>query len=267
MAVSQACEIAAPGAEKKFPHACSTFVLVNAFSRPPITIAVKMARKVTVTVLPSSIDSLRVWPNEPWCVRRSRACSPHWPAPGAPARSLPNSWWRSSWWRCSWSGCRRGGSRVSPGFPCPWSPGLARPRRLPGHQQAEFLHGHGWRPEAGYPAVVHDRDPVRKRVDLVELGRDDEHGDAVVALLHDALVHELDRTDVKPSGRLAGHQQLVFAAEFPGQDDLLLVAPDNVPTAVSADVVRTSNSCTRSAALSAMAPRLRLMPDANGGLL
>ena len=64
MAVFQAWLMAAPGAEKKLPHACSTVVLVNAFSRPPITMAVKMARKITVTELPSSIDSLRVWPND-----------------------------------------------------------------------------------------------------------------------------------------------------------------------------------------------------------
>src|SRR5215468_7053212 len=66
MAVFQAWLMAAPGAEKKLPHACSTVVLVNAFSRPPITMAVKMARKITVTELPSRIDSLRIWPNDLW---------------------------------------------------------------------------------------------------------------------------------------------------------------------------------------------------------
>src|SRR5690348_5240506 len=64
MAVLQAWLMAAPGAEKKWPHACSTVVLVNAFSRPPITMAVKMARNITVTELPSRIDSLRIWPND-----------------------------------------------------------------------------------------------------------------------------------------------------------------------------------------------------------
>src|ERR1700761_6802456 len=64
MAVLQAWLMAAPGAEKKLPHACSTVVLVNAFSRPPMTMAVKMARKITVTELPSRIDSLRIWPND-----------------------------------------------------------------------------------------------------------------------------------------------------------------------------------------------------------
>src|SRR6516162_3985357 len=64
MAVFQAWLMAAPGAEKKLPHACSTVVLVNAFSRPPITMAVKMASTITVTELPSRIDSRRIWPND-----------------------------------------------------------------------------------------------------------------------------------------------------------------------------------------------------------
>ncbi len=41
--------------------------------------------------------------------------------------------------------------------------------------------------------------------------------------------------------------------------------PDSVPTGVSAEVVRTSNSCTRSAAFLAMAARSRLIPEENGG--
>src|SRR5580704_11277034 len=64
MAVFHAWLIAAPGAEKRLPQASSTVLLVNAFSRPPITMAVKMARKITVTELPSRIDSLRIWPND-----------------------------------------------------------------------------------------------------------------------------------------------------------------------------------------------------------
>ena len=49
-------------------------------------------------------------------------------------------------------------------------------------------------------------------------------GDAVVALLDDPAVHELDRPDVEASGGLAGDQHLVLAPDLPGQDDLLLVA-------------------------------------------
>src|SRR5260370_18573702 len=64
MAVSQALAMAAPGAEKRLPHGCSAVVLVNAFSRPPITMGVKMARKITVTELPSRIDFLKIEPND-----------------------------------------------------------------------------------------------------------------------------------------------------------------------------------------------------------
>src|SRR5947207_15919479 len=84
MAVFQAWLMAAPGAEKKLPHACSTVVLVNAFSRPPITIAVKMARKITVTELPSRIDSLRIWPNDLWLSPLLSFCFVAVAGPGAP---------------------------------------------------------------------------------------------------------------------------------------------------------------------------------------
>ena len=214
MAVSQAWAMAAPGAEKRLPHACSTFVLVNAFSRPPITMAVKMARKITVTELPSRIDSLRIWPNDLRLSPLFSFCFVAVAGPGEPGDS---------------AGTRRRllAHELSPAPAC--SAAGASSFRGSGdfrsrHQQAEFLHRHRGRPEAGDPALVHDRDPVRERVDLVQLGRDDEHGHAVVALLHDAAVHELDRADVEATGRLAGHQHLVLPPEFPGQDDLLLVA-------------------------------------------
>ena len=93
-----------------------------------------------------------------------------------------------------------------------------------GHQPPELGGGHVRVAEAGDPALVHDRDPVGQRVDLVELGGDDDHGDAVVALLDDPAVHELDRPDVEAAGRLARDQHLVLAPDLPGQDDLLLVA-------------------------------------------
>src|SRR5690242_19613283 len=131
MAVSQAFTSAAPGAENRLPQACRTVVLVKAFSRPPMTMAVKIASTVTV---------------------------------------------------------------------------------------AELLGRHGRRPEAGNPAVVDDRDPVGERVDLVELGGDDEHGRAPVAFGDDAAVDELDGAHVKTPGGLAGHEQLVLAAQLPGQD-------------------------------------------------
>ncbi len=55
--------MAVPGSEKKLPQACSTAVLVNAISRPPITMAVKMARIVTTTELPSRMASSSARPN------------------------------------------------------------------------------------------------------------------------------------------------------------------------------------------------------------
>src|SRR5690349_7053867 len=87
MAVFQAWLMAAPGAEKKLPHACSTVVLVNAVSRPPITMAVKMARKITVTELPSRIDSLRIWPNDLWLSPLFSFCCVAVAGPGEPGGS------------------------------------------------------------------------------------------------------------------------------------------------------------------------------------
>ena len=67
-------------------------------------------------------------------------------------------------------------------------------------------------------------DPVRERVHLVELGRDDEHGHALVPLGDDLLVDELDGPHVHPAGGLGGEEELEGPGELPGDDDLLLVA-------------------------------------------
>ena len=64
--------------------------------------------------------------------------------------------------------------------------------------------------------------------DLVELGRDDQHGRALVALLDDALVDVLDRADVEAARRLGRHDQLERPRELAGDDDLLLVAAGQV---------------------------------------
>ena len=50
-------------------------------------------------------------------------------------------------------------------------------------------------------------DPVGQAEDLVELCRDQENGDPVVALTDDLLVHELDAADVDAPRRLRGHEQ------------------------------------------------------------
>ena len=107
----------------------------------------------------------------------------------------------------------------------PSGPAACR-RAVPGarHEQAQLGHGHGRRAEPGDLALVHDGDPVGQGVDLVELGRDDDHRDALVALLDDPAVHELDRPDVQAPGGLAGQQQPDPPAHLAGQDYLLLVA-------------------------------------------
>ena len=133
-----------------------------------------------------------------WCLLA------HGPAPGASACVMSASGAHAR--RCQ---------RLSPGV---------RLVVRSGHQPSEFLGRHGRRPYTGDLAFVHDGDPVRERVNLVEFGGDDEYGHAVVALLDDAAVHELDRAHVEPAGRLAGDEHLVLTREFPGQDHLLLVA-------------------------------------------
>ena len=70
----------------------------------------------------------------------------------------------------------------------------------------------------------HHRDPVGEREDLVELGGDQQHGGAPVALLDDPPVDVLDRADVQPAGRLGGDQQPDRPGQLAGDDDLLLVA-------------------------------------------
>src|ERR1019366_9276027 len=134
----------------------------------------------------------------------------------------------------------------------------------PCHQQPQFLGRHRRRTETGDLALVHDRDPVREGVDLVEFGGDDEHGHALVALFDDAAVHELDRAHVQPAGGLAT-STLCSRPSSLARMTFCWLPPDSVPTGASTEVVRTSNSFTRSAALLAMASRLSLMPDAYGG--
>ena len=71
---------------------------------------------------------------------------------------------------------------------------------------------------------VDDEDPVREREDLLELERDQQDAAALVALLDEAPVHELDRPDVEAARRLRGDQHARVAVDLAGEDDLLLVA-------------------------------------------
>ena len=64
--------------------------------------------------------------------------------------------------------------------------------------------------------------------DLVELGRDDEHADAGVARLDDALVDVFDRADVDAARRLRRDDELEVADSSRADDQLLLVAAGEV---------------------------------------
>ena len=96
--------------------------------------------------------------------------------------------------------------------------GLAR------HHQAEHVTRGVARHDADDPAAVHDGDAVGERDDLVELRRHHDDGNAGVAGLDDAGVHELDRPDIEPTGRLGGDEEAQLPTELARQHDLLLVA-------------------------------------------
>ena len=63
-----------------------------------------------------------------------------------------------------------------------------------------------------------------ERQDLLELERDEQDGAALVALLDEPAVDELDRADVEPARRLAGDEHPRVALDLACDDDLLLVA-------------------------------------------
>src|SRR5687768_15428843 len=88
------------------------------------------------------------------------------------------------------------------------------------HEQAQPLHGRllGSK-DVDDRALEHHGDPVAERGDLLELGRDDEHGRALVALLDDAVVDVLDRADVDAPRRLRRHDQLEGPRELTRGDD------------------------------------------------
>ena len=66
-------------------------------------------------------------------------------------------------------------------------------------------------------------DPVGEREDLLQLERDEQHGPALVALLDEAAVDELDRADVEAARRLRRDQHLRVAVDLAREHDLLLV--------------------------------------------
>ncbi len=80
-------------------------------------------------------------------------------------------------------------------------------------------------------SAVHDRDAVGELQHLVQLGGDEQHGRARVALEDDLPVDELDAAHVQAAGGLVEHQQLEVAAELARHDELLLVAAGERPGA------------------------------------
>ena len=73
------------------------------------------------------------------------------------------------------------------------------------------------------PSFVEDEDPIREREDLVELERDEQDGPALVPLLDEPPVHELDRSDVQAPRRLCGDEHARVTRDLPGDHQLLLV--------------------------------------------
>src|SRR6266851_5239618 len=102
-------------------------------------------------------------------------------------------------------------------------------RAAPGHQQAEPSLIRFGRLEAHDPPLIHHRYPVRKRAHLVELSRDQKNRRALIPLLHQPAMDELDGPDVDTARRLGREQDLRVAGHLAGDDDLLLVSARQRP--------------------------------------
>ena len=82
-----------------------------------------------------------------------------------------------------------------------------------------------------------------ERQHLLELERDEQDRPALVSLLDEASVDELDRADVEPARRLGGDQHLRVALDLAREDHLLLVAAgERRRRGVVGPPPRTSNS-------------------------
>ena len=106
-------------------------------------------------------------------------------------------------------------------------------------------------------ALEDDEDPVGEREDLLQLERDEQDGPALVALLDEPAVDELDRADVEAARRLRRDQHLRVAVDLAGEDHLLLVAAREAAAVVCGPPPRTSNS---SISLAAFGQALRIEP-------
>src|SRR5207248_9099392 len=99
-----------------------------------------------------------------------------------------------------------------------------------GHEQADLLHVRlGARRLADDRALVHDRDPVGEREDLVEVLADQQDRDTLAGGVAQVLVHGLDRADVEAPRRRGGDEQLRQDRELSREDDLLQVAAGEEP--------------------------------------
>ena len=131
------------------------------------------------------------------------------------------------------------------------------------HQQPDRSGRATTRELADDAALVHDGDAVGQPEHLVELGRDQHDGRSLVALAHDAPVHELHRSDVETARRLRDDEQLQWARQFAGEHDLLLVAArQRAGRRTSSLRMRTSNSSTLATPFAAIAAMSR--PNAAG---
>src|SRR5699024_9909361 len=89
-----------------------------------------------------------------------------------------------------------------------------------GHHQAQHVAVLVPGDDPQDPPAVHHGDAVRELRDLVQLGRDDHDRGALVALVEDAALQELDGSHVHAAGGLGGDQQGELAVQRSRHDDL-----------------------------------------------
>src|SRR5574344_1259803 len=80
----------------------------------------------------------------------------------------------------------------------------------------------------GDPTAVHDDQAVRQLHDLVEVGGDQQHGNAGAGQLHQLFADELRGAHVDAAGGLVGDDQAGVVGKFAGDHDLLNVAAREV---------------------------------------
>jgi hypothetical protein len=74
------------------------------------------------------------------------------------------------------------------------------------------------------PVVSQLRDR-RQGADFVQVFGDQQGGQAITALLEELVVDVFGRPNIDPTRRLGGDQHPWLAGQFPGQDQLLNIAP------------------------------------------